>query len=96
MDLTLSLACDQAHSWSPPMTPSTKQILSTGTGAAAGSAGAISAVAAAGLPGLSAAGITSGLAAVGGTMLGGVVVVAAAPLAGAVLAYGLARWLWND
>ena len=78
------------------MKPSTKQILSTGTGAAAGSAGAIGAVAAAGLPGLSAVGITSGLAAVGGSMVGGVVLVAAAPLACAALAYGLARWLWSD
>jgi hypothetical protein len=58
----------------------------TGLGATLGTVGAISA---AGVPGLSAAGISSGLAAIGGSMFGGVVVAVAAP---AAIAAGIA-WL---
>jgi len=65
-------------------------------GRAAGTVGAVGAglvmlevISAAGVPGLSAVGITSGLAAVGGTMAGGVAVTLAAPV---TLAFGLA-WL---
>ena len=68
-------------------------------GAAVGTAGAIGTISAAGsVAGLSAAGMTSGLAAIGGgTMLGGIAVTAAAPVAvaGAVgySAYRLWKWL---
>lgn len=41
--------------------------------------------------GLSAAGITSGLAAIGGTMMGGVMVAAAAPVAVGAVGYGVVR-----
>lgn len=70
-------------------------------GAAAGTAGGIAAVAAAGVPGLSAAGITSGLAAVGSTvgggMAAGIMVITAAPVVAAVAvgfgAYKLIQWI---
>ncbi|WP_426571336.1 lecithin retinol acyltransferase family protein [Aquihabitans sp. McL0605] len=70
-------------------------------GVAAGSGGAFVAVGAAGVSGLSAAGITSGLAAIGGVvgggMLAGTVVLVAAPAAAAVGAgyggYRASRWL---
>ena len=78
----------------------TKAIAATGTGAAAGAAGAVGAVSSAGaVSGLSAAGITSGLAAVGGgSMLGGLVVIAAAPIAAGAAGYGayrLAKWAFS-
>jgi hypothetical protein len=53
--------------------------------AVAGTGGTIALVAAAGVPGLSAAGITSGLTAIGGTMLGGLLTVALLPAAAAAL-----------
>jgi len=75
----------------------THETLGTATGALAGGAGGIGAVAAAGVPGLSAVGLTSGLAAIGGgAMLGGLVVVAAAPLAIGALGYGLVRLFSAD
>lgn len=55
-------------------------------GAVAGVAGSIGAVAAAGTSGLSGVGISTGLAAIGGSMAGGIAVTAAAP---AVVAGGL-------
>jgi hypothetical protein len=59
--------------------------------------GSISAVYALGVPGLGATGITSGLAAVGsvlgGGMATGLVLTVAAPLAIGVAAYGLYSWL---
>ena len=56
-------------------------------GAVASAFGTIGAVSAAGVPGLSAVGISTGLTAMGGSMLGGVVVAVAAP---AVVAAGIA------
>ena len=46
-------------------------------GATCGIGGSVAGVAAAGVSGLSAVGVTSGLAAIGGTMIGGVVVLTA-------------------
>ncbi|MBW4603945.1 MAG: lecithin retinol acyltransferase family protein [Calothrix sp. FI2-JRJ7] len=72
----------------------------TTVGAAAGTAGAIGAVAAAGTAGLSAAGITSGLAAIGGVVGGGmaagvVITVAAPAAAAAAVGYGAYQvWKW--
>lgn len=61
-------------------------------GVAAGIGGAIGAISASGaVAGLSAAGITSGLAALGGTMLGGLAVVAVIPLAAGAAGYGLVK-----
>jgi ribosome-binding protein aMBF1 (putative translation factor) len=60
-------------------------------GVAVGIGGAIGAVSVAGTAGLSAAGITSGLAAIGGTMLGGLAVVAAIPVAVGLSGYGLVK-----
>jgi len=54
-------------------------------GAVVGTVGTIGAISAAGVPGLSAIGITSGLAALGGTMLGGIVICLALPAAIATL-----------
>ena len=67
-------------------------------GGVAGAAGAVGTVAAAGsVAGLGAAGITSGLAAVGsvvgGGMVAGLAVTAAAPVAIGAAAYGLYKWL---
>ena len=70
-------------------------------GAIAGSAGAVAAVSALGFPGLSAAGISSGLAtigaAVGGGMAAGTMIAVAAPAAAAAvlgyLIYRVALWL---
>lgn len=73
----------------------------TTVGAAAGTVGAVGAIAASGsVAGLSAAGITSGLAAVGGVvgggMAAGVVITAAAPaVAAAAVGYGAYQvWKW--
>ena len=72
----------------------------TTLGAVAGTAGAIGAVSATGVAGLSAAGITSGLAAVGGAvgggMVAGVAITAAAPaVAAAAVGYGAYKfWKW--
>jgi len=61
-------------------------------GVAAGIGGAIGAISASGaVAGLSAAGITSGLAAIGGSMLGGLAVVAIIPVAVGAAGYGLVR-----
>ena len=64
---------------------------------AAGAAGSVGAVAASGVAGLGATGITSGLAAVGsvvgGGMLSGLVITAAAPLAVGAAGYGFYKWL---
>ena len=61
-------------------------------GIAAGVGGAIGAISVAGtVAGLSAAGITSGLAAIGGSMLGGLAVVATIPVAIGGVGYGLVR-----
>jgi len=67
--------------------------VSAGIGSLAGSSGAIAAVTVSGpVFGLGAAGITSGLAAigsiVGGGMATGLFIVASAPIAGAAAAYG--------
>ena len=67
--------------------------VSIGTGSVLGmGAGAWSgkiALSIAGVSGLSAAGITSGLSAIGGSMLGGIVVLAAIPVAGALAGAGI-------
>ena len=61
-------------------------------GVAAGVGGAIGAISVAGtVAGLSAAGITSGLAAIGGTMLGGLAVVATIPVAVGAAGFGLVK-----
>ena len=62
-------------------------------GVVAGVGGAIGAISASGLvTGLSAAGMTSGLAALGGgTMLGGLAVVATIPVAAGVAGFGLVK-----
>ncbi|SMO77053.1 helix-turn-helix domain-containing protein [Ruegeria faecimaris] len=62
-------------------------------GTASGIAGSVAAVSVAGsVSGLSAAGITSGLAAIGGgTMLGGIGLVAAIPVAAGLAGYGLVK-----
>jgi len=66
------------------------EIAGAGVGGGVGVGGAITAVSVSGtVSGLSAAGISSGLAAVGGTMAGGLVVVAAVPLLTAAVGYGL-------
>jgi transcriptional regulator with XRE-family HTH domain len=63
-----------------------------GGGAGGGLGAAIASVSVAGsVPGLSAAGIASGLAAIGGSLLGGLAVVAALPVAGGALGFGVAR-----
>jgi len=65
---------------------------SAGGGVGGGIGAAIASVAAGGaVPGLSAAGIASGLAAIGGTMLGGLAIVAALPVAGGALGFGIAK-----
>jgi len=61
-------------------------------GIAAGVGGAIGAISVSGaVAGLSAAGITSGLAALGGSMLGGLAVVATLPVAVGAAGYGLVK-----
>jgi len=79
----------------------TGAVVGAGVGAVAGASGAVAAVAASGsVAGLGAAGITSGLATVGGVvgggMLSGLVITAAAPVvAAAALGYGgykLTQW----
>lgn len=73
-----------------------KAVASSAAGGAAGVAGSVGAVSTAGVvSGLGATGITSGLAAigsvVGGGMLTGLAVVAAAPVAAAGAGYGVFR-----
>jgi hypothetical protein len=61
-------------------------------GAAAGALGAIGMVSAAGMPGLSAVGISTGLVSLGGSMLGGLIITLATPIAlSAGLAYVVYR-----
>lgn len=69
------------------------ETLGAAGGAATGVAGSIAAVSAAGsVAGVSAAGITSGLAAIGGgSMLGGIGIIAALPLAVGLAGYGLVK-----
>jgi DNA-binding XRE family transcriptional regulator len=68
------------------------EYIGTTGGIAAGVGGAIGAISASGVvAGLSAAGITSGLAAIGGTMLGGIAVVATIPLAAGFAGFGLVK-----
>ena len=68
------------------------EYIGTAGGVTAGIGGAIAAIASAGtVSGLSAAGITSGLAAIGGSMLTGIGVVAAIPIATGLLGYGLVK-----
>ncbi|MCD6304105.1 MAG: helix-turn-helix transcriptional regulator, partial [Planctomycetes bacterium] len=68
------------------------EYIGAGGGIAAGIGGAIGAISASGaVAGLSAAGITSGLAALGGSMLGGIAVVAAIPVAAGFVGYGLVK-----
>ena len=67
-------------------------------GGLAGLVGVPWAISALGVPGVSAAGITSGLATIGGLagggMASGVVLAVAAPVAGVVLGAYLLHWLW--
>lgn len=68
------------------------EYIGSGAGVAGGVAASVAAISAAGsIGGLSAAGITSGLAAIGGTMLGGIAVVATIPVAAGLLGYGAIR-----
>jgi DNA-binding XRE family transcriptional regulator len=68
------------------------EYIGVGGGIVAGVGGAIGAISASGaVAGLSAAGITSGLAAIGGSMLGGLAVVAIIPVAAGAAAYGLIK-----
>ena len=68
------------------------ETLGAAGGATAGIAASIAAVSASGtVAGLSVTGITSGLAALGGSMLGGLVVVAAIPVAVGIGGYGLVK-----
>jgi len=75
-------------------------ITAAASGAVIGSTGAITAVSTLGVSGLAATGITSGLAAVGslvgGGMLAGLAVTAAAPLAGGATVYGIYKWISED
>jgi len=79
------------------MDENVKAAVAGGAGAATGAAGAVGAVSALGVSGLGATGITSGLAAVGGVvgggMAAGMAVTAAAPIAVGAVAYGLYKWL---
>jgi len=71
---------------------SNSKVVGAGVGGVAGVGGSVAAVSVCGtVSGLSAAGISSGLAAIGGTMAGGVVVVAAVPLAAVGLGYGVVQ-----
>ena len=63
--------------------------ITVGASGVAGVGASVAAVSAAGIAGLGVTGITSGLAAIGGTMLGGLFVVAAIPLAVAGAGYGI-------
>jgi DNA-binding XRE family transcriptional regulator len=84
------------HAKYSKMTENDKESLSEYIGAAGGVAagvgGAIGAISVSGtVAGLSAAGITSGLAALGGSMLGGLAVVAIIPVAVGAAGYGLVK-----
>jgi hypothetical protein len=78
------------------MSDDTDGIKAAGVGAGLGAAGAVGTVSTLGVAGLGATGITSGLAAVGsvvgGGMAAGLAVTAAAPLAVGAAAYGLYKW----
>jgi transcriptional regulator with XRE-family HTH domain len=84
------------HAKYSKMSESDKEKVSEYIGAAggitAGIGGAIAAISASGaVAGLSAAGITSGLAALGGSMLGGLAVVAVIPVVAGAAGYGLIK-----
>ncbi|MBW8002721.1 MAG: helix-turn-helix transcriptional regulator [Planctomycetes bacterium] len=65
------------------------EFIGTGAGVAGGVGASVAAVSVAGsVGGLSASGITSGLAAVGGSMLGGIITAAFLPIAVGALGYG--------
>jgi hypothetical protein len=72
----------------------------TYAGALGATAGGVATVAAAGTVGLSAAGIASGLATIGGVVGGGMaagtIIVVAAPVAAAAAIGGLVYWLFSD
>lgn len=68
------------------------ETIGLGTGIGAGVGASVATISVAGsVGGLSAAGITSGLAAIGGSMLGGIAVVASIPAAAGVLGYGIVK-----
>jgi len=68
------------------------EAVATAGGIALGVGGALGAVSASGVvAGLSVTGITSGLAALGGTMLGGLAVVAVIPVGAGLAGYGLVK-----
>ncbi|MGD1042157.1 MAG: helix-turn-helix transcriptional regulator [Sedimentisphaerales bacterium] len=68
------------------------EMVGVGTGIGAGIGASVATISAAGtVSGLSAAGITSGLAAIGGTMLGGIAVIATIPAAAGLLGYGIVK-----
>ena len=94
--LRLSALVAIGHAQYAKMSESQKEKVSEYIGAtggvAAGVGGAIGAISASGtVAGISAAGITSGLAALGGTMLGGIAVVASVPVAAGFAGYGLVK-----
>jgi len=65
------------------------EFIGTGAGVAGGVAASVAMISTAGsVGGLSAAGITSGLAVIGGSMLGGIVAAALIPVAAGALGYG--------
>jgi predicted XRE-type DNA-binding protein len=68
------------------------EFVGTGAFTAGGIAASIGAVSCAGaVGGLSAAGITSGLAAIGGSMVGGLALVASIPVAAGILGFGVLK-----
>ena len=94
--LRLSALSVIGHAKYSKMSKKDKESLSEAIGAAGGMAagvgGAIGAISASGaVAGLSAAGITSGLAAIGGSMLGGIAVVATVPVAVGAVGFGLVK-----
>jgi DNA-binding XRE family transcriptional regulator len=94
--LNLSALVAIGHASFSKMSEKDKEKIAESIGAAggitAGVGGAIGAISASGaVAGLSAAGITSGLAALGGTMLGGIAIVASIPVAAGFAGYGLVK-----
>jgi hypothetical protein len=82
------------------MSEETNSVIAVGTGSIAGGVAAVASVLGAAAPttvALSGPALTSGLAAVGGVlgggMLAGITVVAAAPVVGGVIGYGIYRTL---
>ena len=94
--LRLSALAAIGHAKYSKMSEKEKETISEYIGAAGGVAagvgGAIGAISVAGtVAGLSAAGITSGLAALGGTMLGGLAVIATIPVVVGAAGFGLVK-----